>query len=241
MRPIRRLTALVAVLAGLALVLAGPGTQFGLWNFRVGLSLLRYGAYLGIVAVVLAIAVLVVLAVTRPRGAVRRPLFVALVLGAAAFVVPFSLLQKAKENPPIHDITTDTQDPPQFVAVLPLRKQALNPASYGGDSVAAQQRRAYPDIRPLELPELPARAFDRALTAARAMGWNIEAADSTTGRIEATATSRWFGFMDDIVVRVRPDSVGSRVDVRSVSRVGKGDLGANAARVRAYLARAAQS
>src|SRR6266540_2033012 len=141
MRWFRALAVLVAMIAVLALLLAGPGTRFGLWNFRFGLSLLRYAAYLGVAAVVL---VLVVLAATRPHGAGLGLLMV-------AFVVPWGFLQKAKGTPPIHDITTDTQNPPTFVAVLPLRKDALNPATYGGDSVAEQQRRAYPDIKPLEL------------------------------------------------------------------------------------------
>jgi len=77
----------------------------------------------------------------------------------------------------------------------------------------------------------------RALAAARASGWAIVAADSAAGRIEATATTAWFGFKDDVVVRVAPEGTGSRVDVRSVSRVGKSDVGANARRIREYLER----
>ncbi len=238
MRLLRGFAVLVAIVAVATLIAAGPGTRFGVWDFRVGLNLLKYAAYLGIAACVL---VLLALVVTRPRGAGLAALVVALGLGAAAFVVPWGFLQKAKGTPPIHDITTDTRNPPQFVAVLPLRQHALNPPTYGGDSVAEQQQRAFPDIRPAELPVPPAQAFERALGAARQMGWTIDAADSTAGRIEATATTAWFGFKDDVVVRIRPDSAGSRVDVRSESRVGKGDLGTNAARVRAYLARLTQA
>jgi uncharacterized protein (DUF1499 family) len=82
----------------------------------------------------------------------------------------------------------------------------------------------------------PGRAFDRAVAAAKAMGWDIVASDPAGGRIEATDTTFWFGFKDDVVVRVTPQPAGSRVDVRSLSRVGGGDLGANAARIRAFLA-----
>ena len=81
----------------------------------------------------------------------------------------------------------------------------------------------------------PADAFKRALQAARDMGWEIVAADAAAGRIEATDTTFWFGFKDDVVIRVEADGAGSRVDLRSVSRVGVGDVGANAARIRAYL------
>ena len=119
----------------------------------------------------------------------------------------------------------------------PSAQGAANQAEYGGPEVAAQQRQAYPDVVPLVL-EAPADvAFGRALGAARGMGWEIVAADSSAGRIEATATTAWFGFKDDVVVRVTPEDGRSRVDVRSVSRVGMSDVGTNAARIRAYLAR----
>lgn len=234
MKAIRMLALLVAIIAILLLIVAGPGTRAGIWNFRTGLAMLRWAFYAGILGIVL---VLLAVIITRPRASGIAVLVVALILAVVACVVPWGFYQKAKGVPPIHDITTDTQDPPQFVAVLPLRAGAANPATYGGDSVAAQQRRGYPDIQPLHLDVAPAQAYARALDAARSMGWQIDAADSTAGRIEATATTSWFGFRDDVVVRVRPDSTGSRVDVRSVSRVGKSDIGTNAARVRAYLAK----
>lgn len=139
--------------------------------------------------------------------------------------------------PPIHDIATDTEDPPRFVKVLALRKSAPNPPAYGGPEVAEQQKRAYPDLAPLMLGLPPERAFGRALEAARAMGWAIADADEARGRIEATAVTPVCRFKDDVVVRVRAQGDGARVDVRSVSRVGVGDLGANARRIREYLAR----
>src|SRR5437588_404451 len=103
--------------------------------------------------------------------------------------------------------------------------------------LAEQQRRAYPDIVPAVLAAGPEVAFARALDAARAMGWEIVDAQPKEGRIEATATTFWFGFKDDVVVRITPLSAGSRIDVRSKSRVGRGDTGTNAQRVRAYLKR----
>ncbi|MFN2564190.1 MAG: DUF1499 domain-containing protein [Gemmatimonadaceae bacterium] len=233
---LRVLAMLVAGLAILLLVAAGPGTRMGLWNFRTGLGLIRWAAYVGIAGAVLT---LIALAVSRPRGGGLAALLLALVVACTAFVLPWRWAQRAKSVPPIHDITTDTQNPPEFVAVLPLRADAANPATYGGDSVAALQRQGYPDIRPLHLDALPAVAFARALATANAMDWRIVSADSAAGRLEATATTRWFGFKDDVVVRVRPDQAGSRVDVRSVSRVGRSDVGTNAARVRAFLARLA--
>jgi uncharacterized protein (DUF1499 family) len=232
----RVLAIVVAIIAILALLIAGPGTRLGLWNFRTGFTLMRWAAYLGIAGVVLT---LIALVATRPRGGGLVALLVALLAAGAAFVLPWRSAQQARRVPPIHDITTDTQNPPEFVAVLPLRADAPNPATYGGDSVAALQRQGYPDIRPLHLDVPPAEAFARARAAAEAMDWQIVSADTAAGRLEATATTPWFGFKDDVVVRIRPDGTGSRVDVRSVSRVGKSDVGTNAKRVRTFLARLA--
>ncbi|MDQ2664582.1 MAG: DUF1499 domain-containing protein [Gemmatimonadota bacterium] len=144
-------------------------------------------------------------------------------------------------KPPIHDITTDTNDPPQFVDVLPLRAGARNSAVYKGGRVAALQHAAYPDIAPVDLMIAPAAAFTKALAAANAMGWAIVASDSSAGRIEATATTRVFRFKDDVVIRIRPRDGGSRLDIRSVSRIGGSDLGKNASRIREFMLRLRES
>ena len=236
---VRRLPALAvatAVVAFLLFALAGPFTRLGLWSFRGGFGAMRWGAYLAHAALALAVAALVA---TRPRRRAVPAAVLAIVLAGVAILVPYRLRASARRVPPIHDITTDLAEPPAFVAVLPLRAGSPNKAEYGGDSVAAQQRAGYPDLGPLRVAAPPGLAFRRAADAARAMGWELVAADSAAGRVEATATTRWFGFKDDVVVRVRPDGAGSRVDVRSVSRVGGSDVGANAARIRAYLARVA--
>jgi len=152
------------------------------------------------------------------------------------FIVPWQWMQLAKRLPPIHDITTDTGNPPKFAAILALRKKASNPPDYGGPAIAAQQHTAYPDIKPPMLGVPPGDAFDKALAVARKMGWNIVDANKAAGRIEAVATTFWFGFRDDIVIRVEKSGLGSRVDIRSVSRVGISDIGTNAERIRKFLA-----
>ena len=164
-------------------------------------------------------------------------LAVAFVMAAGTAYWLWRWQKVARSVPSIHDITTDTQDPPPFVAILPLRASASNSAEYGGESIAVLQRAGYPDLGPATLAEPAGAAFNRALTAAREMGGEIVAADSGDGRIEAIATTRWLRFKDDVVVRVRDTEHGSRVDVRSVSRIGRSDLGTNAARIRAFLAR----
>jgi uncharacterized protein (DUF1499 family) len=229
-----------AVLAALAIgmfLLSGPGTRAGLWDFRLGLTLFKYSVYLAIAA---ALVCLAGAALARPRSGRRgfAPALVGLVACLGLVGLAYSWLQKAKSVPPIHDITTDTGNPPAFSAVLPARRAtALNPAGYEGEKVAVQQAKAYPDIKPLMMALTPDSAFAVSLAAAKEMGWEIVDANRDEGRIEATDVTAFFGFQDDVVIRVMPASGIARVDVRSVSRVGGSDVGTNAKRVRAYLAK----
>ena len=222
----------LALVALILLFLTGPGTRFGWWHFRTSFTLMQRAGYLGIAAVVVS---LIGLILSRGRG--RLLAGAGLVLGALAFFLPWNWRQEARQYPGIHDITTDVQNPPVFVAVAPLRRDAPNPVEYAGDSVAAVQREAYPDLRPLMMAMPVDSAFSLALRTARDMGWEIVDQNRRDGRIEATATTPWMGFKDDVVVRVTSASGISRVDVRSKSRVGRGDAGANANRIRYYLGR----
>lgn len=232
MQALRHLV-LAAALVALALFLAsGPATRLGLWDWRMGLTVFRWAFYGG--AAVAAVA-LVLLAIPRTRGARPSRMALALLLGLVASTPGIILQARAKSVPPIHDITTDLREPPAFVALATQRRASPNGLDYGGPEIAAAQQKAYPDIQSRVATEAPAKAFERALETARHMGWEIAASDAPGGRIEATDTTAWFGFKDDVVVRVRPEGAGSRIDVRSVSRVGRSDVGANAARIRAFL------
>jgi hypothetical protein len=229
------LLTLALAVAGLLLLFAsGVGYRQELWSLRPAFSMLRWATIIGIAVTVLA---LIGAIVARRTGPAALTFTAALVVAAGTALLPLRWMQIARSVPPIHDITTDTQDPPRFVAVLPLRASAPNSAEYAGDSIAALQRAGYPDLGPATLAEPAGVAFTRALEAARDMGWELVDSDSAEGRIEATATTRWFGFKDDVVVRVQDADAGSRVDVRSVSRVGGSDVGTNAARIRAFLER----
>jgi uncharacterized protein (DUF1499 family) len=222
----------LGIIALLMLFVTGPGARFGWWHFRVSFTLMKYAAYVGAAA---ALVSLLGLALSHGRG--RLIAAVGLLMGATAYFLPWSWRRDARQYPGIHDITTDTRNPPVFVAVAPLRRDAPNPVEYMGDSVAVEQQKAYPDIRPLMMAMPVDSAFSLALTAARGMGWELVDQNRAEGRIEATATTPWMGFKDDVVIRVTSASGISRVDVRSKSRVGRGDVGANAKRVRQYLAR----
>jgi len=223
------------VLAGAGAALAGLGTQWGWWRFQTGFAVLQYAAYgaLGAFAVGL---VAFVSALLMRRG--RLILWAAVVMLAALGIVavPLSHMQHAGSVPPIHDITTDTESPPPFVALVEPRSEAMNAVEYPGGETAQQQHQAYPWVEPLVL-QAPRRAvFDAALAQAREAGWTIAAAEPQEGRIEATAETFWFGFQDDVAIRLREtEDGGVRVDVRSASRVGISDLGTNAHRIRDFL------
>ena len=231
----------LSAIAITAAIGAGAGARLALWDFRQGFRILNWAAYLGIAGTLLSFAGAIL---GRP-GKGRRgfpPAVAGVVLGALAFGVPGNWYRIAKEVPMIHDITTDTENPPGFVSVLALRKDAPNPAIYGGPEIAAQQRAAYPDIRPLVSDLPPEKAFERARSVARRMGWRIVDENPAEGRIEATATTRWVGFKDDVVLRIVPAAGDrSRVDIRSVSRVGRSDVGTNARRIRAFLRKFAEA
>jgi uncharacterized protein (DUF1499 family) len=226
----------LAVAGALALASAGLGYRFGAWQLGTAFTILRASVYVAIAVAVLAIVAVVLALVSRSVAGAAAAL-VAVLIALATAAVPLDMRRTAESVPPIHDITTDTERPPQFVALRAVRERSPNGVAYGGPAVAAQQRRSYPDIAPIVTTLPPERAFARAEAVARDLGWDIAAAVPAEGRLEATATTRWFRFKDDVVVRVSAMPGGSRVDIRSVSRVGRSDLGANARRIRAFAAR----
>lgn len=227
-----------ALIIGLLGLLAMSAGIFGVRTGAMPLSMaLGFGFGGGLLLCLMAVASgLFSLAI----GDHKQTSFIAMVLGAALAYMPLMQVMKAGSVPPIHDISTDTDNPPAFVAVVPLRAKAnaSNPPEYAGAETAAKQKQAYADIAPVMLDVAPDQAFIKALAAAKAMSdWEIVEDAPAEGRIEATATSRFMGFKDDIVIRVRPEGTGSRIDIRSKSRVGRSDVGANAERIRAYVAK----
>jgi uncharacterized protein (DUF1499 family) len=225
----------LSVLGALGLGSAGLGYRLGWWGLGPAFTILRGSVY---VAAIIAITALISAAlglIIRSWASLAVAL-VALSVAAGTAAVPLGMRRAAESVPRIHDVTTDTGNPPEFVVLRPVRERSPNGAAYGGPAVAAQQKKGYPDLVPVLLPVPPDRVFAQVEAAARALGWTIAAAVPAEGRLEATDTTRWFGFEDDIVVRVVPALDGSRIDVRSVSRVGRSDLGTNAKRIRAFLA-----
>ena len=221
----------IGLLGCVLLMIDGPLYRAHVLGLYAALRIVIPAALLlGAIALLLSLVALV-----RPGG--KGMALVGLVLGLIAAGMPVKSIYTAKHSP-IHDVSTDRDNPPQFVAVLPVRAAAKAANSTDYDAKTAElQKETYPDIGPLHLNMPVAQAFDRALAAARDAGWEIVATDPAQGRIEATATTFWFGFKDDIVVRVAAEGNGSRLDVRSLSRIGHSDVGANAHRIREYLAK----
>jgi uncharacterized protein (DUF1499 family) len=220
---------ILGIISLVLFLISGPGTRIGLYPFTVGLILIAAGALAGLAAIIVSVIRLIS---GTPGPALQ---LAGMLTGAVSFgIVAFTILT-AGNAPPIHDITTDTVNPPEFVSILPLRKNALNPPLYGGRDTAAKQAAAFPDIKTIFLHVPQADAFGRAMDAVRKLKWVIADYNPEEGRIEATDTTFWFGFKDDIVIRVLPRDGGSAVDIRSESRAGLGDLGTNAARVRKFM------
>ncbi len=229
------LTLIVALLAVVGTALSGFGTRMDWWEYRSGFSLLTWSAFAGIGTAFVSLPGIVLALKFGPRKSLIA-LVPALALGLVSAAPPILQVRIASKVPAIHDISTDLENPPAFVAIMPIRTGATNTAVHAGAELAEQQRRGYPDLGPRVFARPPGEVFELALAAAKEMNWEIVAAVPEEGRIEAMATTFWFGFTDDLVVRVAAHEDGSRVDVRSVSRVGVSDIGANARRIRKFLA-----
>ena len=228
----------VAAASGIAELLAGPGYRLGWWPLGPGIQIVRWSATVAVVAIVVALAAAIAARVYRARRALLAAL-AGLVVALIVATPPVYLWRQADRLPHIHDVSTDTGNPPRFVAILPLRKEARNSTEYSTDA-AAKQKAGYPDLAAVLLDVPPAQALQRAERAARAMSWDIVAVAPEDLRIEATDTTLLFGFKDDIVIRVTASGSGSRVDARSLSRVGGSDFGTNAKRILSFMRRLAE-
>jgi len=243
------------VLGALTGLVASDGTRLGWWDYDTGLTILAPAVVLALIG---SLAGLVWISSALRRNDSQGWRYGALGLAGSLVVafIPLNQLRLYLISPPIHDISTDVEYPPPFIALLPLRAGATNSPGYDGmklieyggrkTHVAAAQKKAYPDIKAFPALLNPQQRADidpkkilfwRAFeTAKRMSGWNIAAFDEKTGMIEASATSQWFGLTSDIAIRVKPaGSIGARLDIRSKSRIGQNDMGMNAQIVRDYL------
>ncbi|HEX8571431.1 MAG TPA: DUF1499 domain-containing protein [Allosphingosinicella sp.] len=242
-RLVTRLALLLGVGAVVAALVSAIGSATGLWGFRAGLGALRYlffaaaaGALLGLVGLVLA----------RRRGKLLLGNLVAVVVALGFVLYLGNLVRIAKSVPAIHDVTTNLDDVPRF-SRLSVRPDNLENVPDEGrpelkalapeERWKALHRAHYADLRTVRVETAPAETVRRAAALARERGWATALIDDRAGTVEATETSFFFRFKDDVVIRVRPaPGGGSLVDMRSISRVGGSDVGMNAKRVRSFLA-----
>ena len=223
----------LSLICTLIFALSGYGYQWGLWGLGTGFTLLRYGAY---AAIGLAIIQTTFFFFMKDSGFSAKAMILTgflltLLISATAIYWQY----RAQSVPPIHDITTDIQSPPEFVAMTRLRADAPNPPEYAGEETAQQQREAYPNIQPLVVDEPVQEVIDEIVVLISTREWELVSINRKDGRVEATEKLAWFGFKDDVVFRVTETDEGTRVDMRSKSRIGRSDVGVNADRISQFL------
>lgn len=234
-----KLLFLIAVLLLLLLPSAALGHRWGLLNLSTSFSLLGVVVVVGLISLLLAIFALLY---ANKKGLIMDIKVTGMTIGT--LLIPLMVMGfqigKARSVPAIHDITTNAENLPTFNVAVQLRENSPNDLEYGQDSLSGQQlwslqQQAYPEIRSIH-SELPVtEAIARATELLEQQGLEITGTDTANGRIEAVDTTFWFGFKDDLVVRIKPDGSGSVIDLRSVSRVGQSDLGANARRISRFI------
>lgn len=222
------------LLAAAALIMAGAGPAYRGEFISLGeaFNWLRNGVFIAGGAV--AVSVITLLLSFFARRFTAAVVASLVILAAAALLfIPWQQWQRAQQVPAIHDITTDTQNPPTFEALAETRQRAPNGVDYPGEATAQQQRAAYPNVKPVVIDETLPAVLAAAQAEAEEAGWRI--ARITDNRIEATATTRWFGFEDDVIIRLTEVENGVQIDMRSASRLGASDVGTNAARITEFL------
>jgi uncharacterized protein (DUF1499 family) len=226
----RTVSLIAGTLALLGLAAANTGLVAPLTGFQVCIG----GALLGgLVGVVLSLIAIVTTRGGRdPVG--RQKAWVGLAIGLGLLLAVLAGASTGGDAPPINDITTDLANPPAFASAEVVADYAGRDMSYPAEFVEIV-RASYPDLAPLSTDTPPAETYALALAAAESLGWEISAKSDAENRFDAKDTTALFRFVDDVTVRVTADGTGSRVDVRSKSRDGRGDLGANAKRIRALF------
>ena len=225
------LVSLVSLSAFLLVALPSPLYKYGVVDLGTAFMGFKFGVFAGIAALILLVLQILFKRKTVTLGST----IMALLLSTIAIAIPLSMLNKGKSVPPIHDISTDLVNPPEFVAIAPLRADAPNPVEYAGVEAATQQRAAYPELQTLNYTQSKSELVEATKQAIDHLGWQLVNIDADQGIIEATDRTMWFGFKDDVIVRITDNGSKRLVDIRSKSRVGGSDLGKNAERIHGFI------
>lgn len=225
------LVSLVSLSAFLLVALPGPLYKYGVVDLGTAFTGFKFGVFAGIATLILLVLQILFKRKTVTLGST----IMALLLSTIAIAIPLSMLNKGKSVPPIHDISTDLVNPPEFVAIAPLRADAPNPVEYAGVEAATQQRAAYPELQTLNYTQSKSELVEATKQAIDHLGWQLVNIDADQGIVEATDRTMWFGFKDDVIVRITDNGSKRLVDIRSKSRVGGSDLGKNAERIHGFI------
>jgi len=225
------LVLLMSLAAFLLVTLPGPLYRSGLVELGTAFAGFKYAVITGVAALIL----LIVQMLFKRQTVTFTSAAVAIVFSLIAILIPLRMMSTANSVPAIHDISTDIMTPPEFVAIAPLRADAPNPTAYAGLETAQKQREAYPELQTLQYSQPKSELVAAVEQAANNLGWQLVNTNASAGVIEATDSTMWFGFKDDIVVRVLDQGGERLVDIRSKSRMGKSDLGKNAERISLFI------
>ena len=222
----------VSAIVGLATLPIGAlGSKFGIWPFTLGFMLLAVGVVLATIAFFVGI-IAAVYANSKKLNEERKKCLIGVAISIVVLGLMGNQFLSASDVPSIHNITTDTENPPQFETLMAVREaEGANSVEYDAEKLGPLQRQAYPYVQSLVTRSAQSVVFDRTVAALTDLGMEVVAQNPNRGHIEATDTTFWFGFKDEVVVRISAEGVGSVVDIRSVSRVGQSDLGKNAQRI----------
>lgn len=218
----------LALIMLLLMPIAALGSRFEFWPYTVGLIVFA-ACMLGSLLIQIINAIWLL---RKPTNGTKRALRWASLFALPPLILVAAVLRDGAEGSRagIHNVSTDTVNPPQFYQAAEQRGAESNPLAYS-EAIAVIQRQAFPNVKSIHTSLSMPNTFDHAAATAQTLGWDIYHSDRDKGIIEAVATTFWFGFKDDIVIRITAKGDGSLVDLRSVSRVGRSDLGANAARI----------
>jgi uncharacterized protein (DUF1499 family) len=227
---------ILSLLAGLIALLGVAGAFLRLVSPLIGFQLFAAGALIGglLSVVVSLIAIFMTRGGADPAG--RTKALTGLAIGLGLMIIVLGAGSTGAGAPPINDITTDLDNPPEFTSSIVVPDYVGRDMNYP-EEFKSVVRESYPDLAPLQVTRSKDETFLQAIAIAEEMGWEIVARSESQGAFDAQNVSSIFRFVDDIVVRVTATGSGARIDMRSKSRDGRSDLGANAARIRAYLAR----
>lgn len=228
----------LAVLSALGFPIALVGYRLGLYHFGIGFKILNYSFYLAAIVLIVGVIVFFVHKRSNPTSSKNA------IIASAICLIPIiglgTQVLVASSVPAIHNVSTDTVNPPQFEAIVAIRAEGTNPLAYevANGNLGEIQQAAYPNIKTIITNDDMQQAFEKSIEVAMSLGWEIVNKDASKGIIEATQTTTLWQFKDDIVIRLTTDTQTPgtvNIDLRSVSRIGQSDFGVNAKRIQSFI------